>query len=275
MSSKPEAGAQAGPPPERKTPAGPVITPQILGIVFGVILLVGIIAYYQMVTVKYRNELSALTASVSQKQQTIDTYTKKGALKDEADEVNKTLKAKLGSLGYLFLEDQNSVIPFWESTFLPMILNGALQPGPNTIITVQDYKFYINMAMNPFQSLPQTGLIDNMSKFFPIEYQGERDGVPTDDPLDTTPNQFLMPYTIEVEGLRGTYENAMKFVETVQRSKADEFITVHCIKNDEKESFGLFRTTTEWTIIFTVYFMNPEAQATSPDPPGLPKSESC
>lgn len=275
MSSKPKEGAPAGPPPEKKSPSGPVITPQILGIVFGVILLVGVIAYYQLVTVKYRNELERLNSSIRSTELQISAYIEKGAMKDKADEVNKTLKAKLGSLGYLFLEDQNSIIPFWESTFLPMLETSTLSIGPNTVIEVEEYRFFINMAMNPFQSLPQTPLIENLAKSFPIEYKGERDGQPADGPLDTTPNQFLMPYTIKVEGLVGTYENAMKFVEKVQRTRTDEFITVHCIKNDEKESFGLFRTTTEWGLVFTVYFMNPEAQANSPDPPGLPKSEKC
>lgn len=275
MSSKPKEGPPAGPPPEKKGPSGPVITPQILGIVFGVILLVGVIAYYQFVTVKYRNELERLNSSVNQTKTQIDTYRKKGAKKDKADEVNKTLKAKLGSLGYLFLEDQNSIIPFWESTFLPMLETSTLSIGPNTVIEVEEYRFFINMAMNPFQSLPQTPLIENLAKSFPIEYQGERDGQPADGPLDTTPNRFLMPYTIKVEGLVGTYENAMTFVAKVQRTRTREFITVHCIKNDEKESVGLFRTTTEWALVFTVYFMNPEAQANSPDPPGLPKSEKC
>ena len=91
MSSKPKDGKQPGPPAEKKAPGGPVITPQILGIVFGVLLLVGVIAFYQLVVVKFTNEMNQLNSQISSEQQRISTYTKKGAMKDDADEINLDL----------------------------------------------------------------------------------------------------------------------------------------------------------------------------------------
>jgi hypothetical protein len=77
------------------------------------------------------------------------------------------------------------------------------------------------------------------------------------------------------EEFQGTYEDVLKFVERIQTTTQDQLITVHCLKNDDGANAGLYRTTTEWTIAITVYFMNPEKSASGENPPAPPGSKTC
>lgn len=275
MSSTPnkkDARKAAGPPPEKKAPSGPVVTPQVLGIILGIILVIGVIVYYQMVVKKFTDEKAQLSAQISQTQLQIDTYRKKGGKLETARDINTAIREKLSTLDYLFLEDQTSVVPFFENSLLPLLETSRLTPG---IIKAEEFEFKLNMAMQPFKTLPATTLFEDAENIFPISYDGEKNGVPTESPLDTRPGTFLMPYNIVFEEFSGTYEDARAFVEQLQKSRQNELITVHCIKNDDSANAGIYRTNTLWTIAITVYFMNPEKNASGDDPPGKPGSESC
>lgn len=274
MSSAPSAPErQAAPPPEKRTPTGPVVTPQVLAIILGIILVVALIIYYQSVVVKFTNQQQQLSSQINQAEQNIRTYTTKGEKLEDAREVSLALREKLNTLDYLFLQDQSSVIPFFENTLFPMIESSRLQPG---FITLEGpYTFYINTAMSPFQTLPASAFFENAEKEFPVVYRGEKDGIPVEAPLDTRPDSFIEPFTMTFEEFRGTYEDVLKFVERIQTTTQDQLITVHCLKNDDGENTGLYRTTTTWTIAITVYFMNPEKSASGETPPAPPGSKTC
>jgi len=274
MSSTPRKAdaRKAGPPPEKKAPAGPVVTPQVLGIILGIILVIGVVMYYNMVIKKFTNEKAQLSASISQTQLQIDTYRKKGSKLETARDINTAIREKLSTLDYLFLEDQTSIVPFFENSLLPLLETSRLTPG---IIKAEEFEFKLNMAMQPFKTLPATTLFEDAASVFPIEYDGEKNGVPTESPLDTRPGTFIMPYNLTFEEFAGTYEDARAFVEQLQTSRQNELITVHCIKNDDSANAGIYRTSTLWTIQITVYFMNPEKNASGEEPPGKPGSETC
>lgn len=265
----------AGPPPERKATAGPVITPQVLAIAFGIILVIGLVVYYQMVIASFNKQLSDTEAQKAATRQRINTYELKKSKLDEARSVNVALREKLNLIDYLFLYNQDSVLPFFETTLFPIILGSRLTPIDSTLIDSKPYTFQINMAMAPFNTLPRSLWFEDAPGKFPIEYHGEKGGVPTDAPLNTQPTTFLVPYDITMIDWVGTYEDVKDFIEDVQTAKDDILITVHCLKNDGGENFGVFRTYTPWTIAMTVYFMNPEESAQGDNPPALPGATSC
>src|SRR5688572_29885284 len=116
MSSQ-RKGRAAGPPPERKAPAGPVLTPQVLMVIYFVLIAVAVGVYIKTV-VQANNEAQAAAASrVQAAEANIATYKKKGAKLEVAQHLNVTVKKKLKDTAYMFLTDQNSVIPFWEEVF--------------------------------------------------------------------------------------------------------------------------------------------------------------
>lgn len=273
MSSRPSPDRPAGPPPEKRKPSGPVVTPQVLAIILGIILVIALVVYYQSVVVKFNNQKQMLASQIAQKKKDIDTYKKKGAKLDEAREVNLALREKLNTLDYLFLQDQSSVIPFFENTLFPLIDSSRLAPGK--IELENSYTFFINTAMSPMQTMPASILFENAEKEFPVVYRGEKNGQPVESPLDTRPDSFIQPFTMTLSEFRGTYEDAKAFVKRIQRGRQEQLITVHCLKNDDGKNTGVFRTSTEWTITITVYFMNPEKSASGDDPPAKPGSKTC
>jgi len=278
MSSTPKKGAPAGPPkPERKAAAGPVITPQVLGIIFGIIIVIGVVVYIQMVVVKYNNDIQSLNNEISGLDQRIRTYqTKQGKL-DQARDLNVALREKLSLIDYLFLYNQDSVLPFFEETLLPIIEGGELQvlTGESLIEIEKPYTFMINMAMSPFATIPRSVLFgDDPEGVFPIEYVGEKNGQPIDTVLDTQPSAFLHPYHISLVDFAGTYEDVEKFISRIQTAEDDVLMTVHCVKSDG-DPWGLYRSYSKWTIRLTVYFMNPEASANGDNPPDPPGSKTC
>lgn len=283
MSSQPKnAGAAKGKgkpagakDKESKAVKGPVVTPQALGIVFGLILVIGIPVFYSNVIKKQQDEIAGLRGQIASKVSEIDTYRKKGAKKDEADQLNKALKEKLSTLDYLFLEDQTSLVPFFEQVFFPLLQGSNLLPTEDSVIKVSDYTFRVNMAMRPFETMPNSALFDNAADAFSIAYDPEVNGVPWEVPLDTRPAAFMEPYHITLEGYQGTYNDVKRFVEELQKKSIEKLITVHCLKNDESKNSGGFRTNTQWKMVITVYFMNPEKPATGDEPPSKPGSQSC
>ena len=276
MSSTPRKGAPSGPAkPERKAAAGPVVTPQVLGIFFGIIIIVGVVLFMQMVVVKFNKDIQSLNNEISGLDQRIRTYnTKKGKL-DQARNLNVALREKLSLIDYLFLYNQDSVLPFWEETLLPIIEGGELTVLPGeSFLEADEYTFNINMAMSPFATLPRSVLFEDVVTLFPIEYKGEQNGVEIEKVLDTQPPNFLWPYNIALVDFAGTYEDVAKFVERVQTAEDDVLMTVHCIKSDG-DPWGLYRSFSKWTIRMTVYFMNPEAAASGDNPPEPPGSQTC
>ena len=264
------------PGPERKAaPKGPVVTPQALGIVFFLILVVAVIAFWQMVVVKFSNQMNAVTSTITQTQAQIQTYKSKGDALPEARELDTTIRTKLRTLDYLFLQNQDSVVPFFEDILLPLINTSKLRVGSDTKLEVDKYTFKINMAMDPFNTLPASRLFENAPDLFGIEYQPERDGVPEDKIINTDPPTFLFPYTIKMIKFVGTYEDVKKFIDDVQTRRNAVLITVHCFKNNKSDNYGLYRTMTTWDLTMTVYFMNPDAAATGDSPPDPPGAKTC
>ena len=252
-----------------------MITPQVLAIAFGIILVIAAVVYYQMVIAKFNNEMNETNNAIAAKNQQIATYEKKIDKLPEATSVNAALREKLNMIDYLFLYNQDSVLPFFEDTLFPIIESSRLSRTDSTVIEVDEYRFQINMAMEPFNTLPSSMWFDDAADLFPIEYSGEKNGVPVTTPLDTRPGAFLEPYNITMVDFRGTYEDVKGFIEDLQQAKDDILITVHCLRNDEGSNAGLFRTSTNWTMALTVYFMNPEATAQGDSPPDPPGSHSC
>jgi len=277
--SGPAAGAPrkpGAPGPERKAaPKGPVVTPQALGIVFFLILVIGVIVFWQMVVVKFNNQMITLNNTITQTQGQIQTYESKGKMLPEAKEVNTAIREKLRTLDYLFLQDQDSVVPFFEDILIPIIATSKLRATADTKLEVDKYTFKINMAMDPFNTLPASRLFENAQDIFGIDYLGEKEGVPVDKVLDTRPPNFLFPYTIKMTKFAGTYENVKDFIDDVQTRRNAVLITVHCFKNNKSDNYGLYRTVTTWDLSMTVYFMNPEAQASGDNPPDPPGAKTC
>ena len=282
MSSAPNApagGAQQAPagkpgkaPAEKKAAGGPVITPQALGIVF-LILAIILIAVFVSQVKKLSEEQDTVKGQIAQQQGLIATYKKKGAKLQEAIDLNNALREKLAMLDYLFLQDQSSILPFYENTLLPLIDSGTLRMG--TIEPLESYNFKMNMAMEPFNTIPSIGGIEDPVEQFTISYEPERGGTPVEEPITTTPSAFLTPYSFKLTEFSGTYEDCMKFVKKLQTDRNSKLITVHCVKNDDSNNAGFFRTSTTWDLVLTVYFMNPEVNASGDQPPGLPGSQKC
>lgn len=269
------AGRQAGPPPERKAPAGPVITPGILSVVFIVLLIIGAVVYYNSVVKANNEQQQAAATRKSTAEANITTYKKKGAKLEIAEKLNVTVKEKLKDTAYMFMTDQSSVIPFWEETFFPIFESSNLTPGDSAEIKASVYTFKINMAMNPMSTLPASQFFKDVQTIFKIQYVPEQGGVPIEEPLATMQNDFLTPYNIELKGWRGTYEDIERFVRHLQLRQNKTLFTVHCFKNKEDKNTYGYRTVGQWDINLTVYFINPEASASGDTPPGLPGANSC
>jgi hypothetical protein len=265
----------AGPPPERKAAAGPVLTPQVLLVICLLILIIGAVFYSTQIVKKSNDALAALDSRINQAKTQKDTYTKKKKKLEIARKLNTTVREKLQTVTYMFLTDQDSMIPFWEDDFFPVLSSSQLFGSGEAQFKVKEYAFNINMAMKPFNTLPPNRFFEDAANVFPIQYHGEQNGVPEDTPLDTRPKDFLTPYTIKMEKFRGTYKDVRDFVETLQRKTNKVFYTVHCFANDESKNVPLYRTSTEWTITITVHFINPEASASGDEPPTPPGAESC
>jgi Tfp pilus assembly protein PilO len=271
-----KAGRKPGaPPPERKAVKGPAVTPQALGIVFFVILVIGIIVFYNTVVVKFKNQLQALEAQANQTTSQIQTYKQKGEMLDEAKAVNSALREKLNTLDYLFLFNQDSIVPFFENTLFPMIETSRLRTTADSKLEVPEYTYKINMTMTPFNTMPASTYFENPQDLFKIEYVGETNGAPPEGPTKTEYPAFLTPYSIKMVKFGGTYEDVKDFVESVQTKRNDVLITIHCMKNDSGDSYGLYRIVTTWDLQLTVYFMNPEASATGDNPPEPPGAKTC
>jgi hypothetical protein len=240
-----------------------------------VILIIAAVAYVQMVIKTNTEKQQAATSRISAADANIKTYKTKGAKLEIADKLNVTVKEKLKDTAYMFLTDQNSVIPFWQETFVPVLDSSQLSVGEDSKIKVDKYTFQINMAMSPFSTLPSSRLFDDIANLFPIHYEPEQGGVPVEEPLATMKPDFLTPYNITLEGFIGTYEDVQRFVRTLQVRQDKTLFTVHCFKNKEDKNAYGFRTSSEWTIKLTVYFINPEAGASGDTPPGLPGANSC
>jgi len=268
-------GRPGGPPPERKAPAGPVFTPQVLGVLYAIALIILVAVFWVKVVNTNVAQQQADDARKQQADANIATYKKKGSKLEIAKQVNTTVATKLKNTSYMFLTDQTSVLPFWEDVFFPLLRASNLTWSDQTKIKVDPYTFKLNMAMSPFNTLPHSGLFDDAVKIFPIHYDPEQGGVPIEEPIDTMEPAFLTPYTITLEKFNGTYEQVKRFVKELQVKQNKTLFTVHCFKNDEQSDFFGYRTTSDWTIVLTVYFINPEATASGDSPPGLPGASSC
>jgi hypothetical protein len=269
--AKPAPGA----PKESKALRGPIVTPQALGIVFALaaLIMLGVLINNNN---KSNAELANLANQISSQNTLITTYETKGKKKDEAKALRNALTKKLSTLDYLFLDDQNSLVPFFEQTLIPLIDGSSLTPTEDSVIEVTVYTFQINMAMRPFDTLPNSSFFDDAANVFKIQYVPEQNGQPIETPLDTRPQVFLEPYDITFEGWAGTYNDVKRFIKSAQQARTkDTLITVHCVKNDEGKNTGILRTESQWKIQMTVYFMNSEQPATGDAPPAPPGSRSC
>lgn len=275
MSSQRRPQGRPGPAPERKAAAGPVVTPQVLGVIYLVIIIIGVAIYMTNVVKKSADTKQQLEGAINTANHNRDIYTAKKKMLPVAQELNKTVRTKLEDVQYMFLSDQTSMIPFWEDDFFPLLERSGLGIGEDTKIMVEDYTFHLNMAMKPFDTLPPSTLFESSTDVFPIQYHGEENGKPTDVPIDTRPPAFLLQYNISLEGFIGTYKQVKDFVEDLQLNKERTFYTVHCMANSKDKNVYTFRTSSEWVIDITVYFCNPEAGASGDQPPALPGASSC
>lgn len=266
------AGPKGRKPAEKKAVAGPIVTPQALGIVFVIIAIIGLVVFFSQAK-NLSEEQESVQGKITQQEGLIATYKKKGAKLQEAIDLNNALREKLNMLDYLFLQDQSSILPFYENVLLPMIDSSTLRMG--TIEPLEPYGFQINMAMEPFNTIPAVGAIEDPVDKFTISYTPESGGTPVEEPISTEPSAFLTPYSFKLTEFSGTYEDCIKFVEKLQTDRNAKLMTVHCIKNDDSNNAGVYRTSTTWDFVVTVYFMNPEVNASGDNPPGLPGSQKC
>src|SRR6185436_1873641 len=229
-------GRAGGPPPERKAPAGPVLTPQILMVVYFIILLIGGIWYYNSVIKKSQEQLAAASARVTTAQTAKKTYDIKRGKLDMARHLNTSMRDKLRDVAYRFMTDQTSMLPFWEETFFPILDASRLTQTEDSKIKSDVYTFHINMAMDPFNTLPRSAAFDNEDDVFKIAYHPEQNGQPIDTPLDTRPTDFLSPYSIEMVDWAGTYEDVEDFIRRLQEKQNKTLFTVHCYKNKEDKN---------------------------------------
>jgi len=272
----PPKGKPGGAAPERKAaaPKGPIFTPQVVAVIFIIIIIIGIAVFYTSVYQKYNNEMKTIQGQIDTSTNNIATYKKKIGKLDIATAVNKALREKLVTLDYLFLVDQNSMLPFFEDTLFPIIdASRVMQRGGVMKLESQEYTYQLNMAMNPMATLPRS-FFDNPQSTFKVKYTGESNGQPATEPLKTTPNTFLQSYWIKLSEFRGTYEDVKDFISDLQKTR-HQIITVHCIKNEEGKNAYSYRTVSTWTMMLTVYFINMEASASGDDPPDPPGSKTC
>ena len=277
MSSTPKKKA---PPAEQNAPKQPLITPQVLGVIFLVVIIV-----LAVFTNSHKNKLNSEIARLESNKTTLDaqiqTYKKKGGKLESAKRVNTALREKLGKLDYLFLSTQDDIIPFWEDTFSPLVLeSGYLNFTADSKIIAEPYGFNLNMAMSPFKSIPRSVIFEDAPDVFPIIYIPESNGNPWSEPIDSRVETFLQPYNITVEKMSGTYEDVQRLVRSIQqgtsRKMTDKLFTIHCIMTDGDPNNSLIiRRTQEWTMRMTVYFINPEKAATGDTATDGPGAYSC
>jgi hypothetical protein len=245
----------------------------VLGIAFFIILIIGLVLFRQEVMVKFQQKHAELESAKITAETNIKTYAKKKDKLTAATDLNLALRDKLSQLGYLFLLDQESLIPFLETRLFPLIDSSPLGQGGG-VIEADVYTFEINQLMNPFTTLP-THYFKDPSKVFPIKYFSEQNGKAPPGPRKTQPTTFLKSYMIKMSEFTGTYEEVKKFIKSVQQAKQGQLITIHCVMNDKGKNQRYYRTRSQWTIVMTVYFMNPEAAAVGDDPPDKPGSRTC
>jgi hypothetical protein len=242
--------------------------------VFVVVAVIGAIVFYSQVIKAGQDKLAQINNDYNSSQTNIQTYRKKGGKLKEAVALNAALKDKLSSLDYLFLADQSSVIPYYEDVLLRLLDASDLTINSDSKLVTDPYTFQINMLSTPFNTLPNTSLFSSIYNLFKIDYLSEVNGTPP-PVLDTRPSEFLTPYTVTIENVGGTYNDMKRFIASLQSKTNDTLITVHCFKNDDSKNAGVFRTSTQWKITTTVYFMNPEKPANGDEPPMKPGEKSC
>jgi hypothetical protein len=273
---KPQGRPAGGPPPERKAPAGPMLTPQVLMVIFFLVIAIGIAVWYNQVVKAGQAKVAAAEQRVTTADANIKTYRTKGGKLPVARELNTAVREKLHDVSYMFMTDQTSVMPFWEETFFPVLTNSRLQQTEDSKIKVETtYEYQLNMAMDPFNTIPGSSLFDAAWDVFDLKYHPEQNGQPVDQPLDTRPADFLSPYTFKLEKWGGTYEDVKDFIRQLQVKQDKTLFTVHCFKNTEDKNIYGYRTSSQWDIFITVYFVNPEANANGDTAPAQPGSESC
>lgn len=246
-----------------------MFTPQTIGVVFLIIIVVAGALYFQFVYRNMRTQIQKYIDDTAAQKRTNEQLQKQARLLPEATQIHKLMEDKLKDFRRYFLVNQFDVVPFFE-TYLPDALDVA---GINQPYKVKvSYTFKMSSAGTPFETMPSD--IEDPNKSFTWQYTGKADKDKPPDEQYGQPSTFLQGLTFTISDMFCTYEELRKAIEYLQ-TKSTYIMTVHCFKNDEQKNVYLYRTWSNFTMIITVYFMNPDAPATGDDPPALPESQSC
>ena len=262
------AKSDAARKPAEALPPKPVFTPTNVLILFVIIIVASLLTYWKVVYAAKTAEIATIRSDIVQQERQNEIYKKKAAMLTEAVKVNEVMDEKLESEKHYFLGGQQDIVDFFNTWFMDLLYQHFLIP--EEIEIEPEVVFKISWKMMPFETLPNLSA-DVLTKYFNWEYIGEGKGT---GEVETALPNFLEPMTIKLDGFMMDYERMKKLIEALQRDKT-YMVTVHGFENSgEGDNIYSYRTLSKYTIVFTVYFMNPEGLVSGDVPAGMPGDKS-
>ncbi len=264
-STRKQAGQPAakGKAPVDRKPAAPIFTPLNVGIVLVIIILASIGFFWKSIYIAKTAEIDTVNGQIEAQKRQNEVYQKKAEMLPKAEQIKSIMTKKLQQEQKYFLKGQEDLMNFFEQWFLDVLMGHGIYTAKVEI--APEIVFKISYAASPIETLPPlTDAID----LFAWEYIGEGTG---DGTVSTKMPEFLSPLTITLTEFTMTYEELKRFVKDLQ-TDSTYFVTVHAFRNTggDDNQYG-FRTVSQYEMIFTVYFINPEGTTAGEAPPGMPK----
>ncbi len=261
-------GAPTGrkPAPSERQPRRPIFTPINVGVVFAIIVGLGIAIYVPMVHRAVTVEIANIKSQTEQQKQQAVIFKKKAGMLERAKRLRGVMAEKLEDEKKYFLKGQEDIIYFFNNWLLNLLNNYNLWSSDLELEVEPKIVFKISWQMMPYETLADPRVQDLMD-FFEWEYIGE--GTGSGEVSMAMPN-FLDPLTIKLTGIPMRYEKLRDMIEDMQTNKTYR-VTVHAFKNSEDDNrYYLVRTVSNYELLFSVYFMNPEGMISGDKPPGMP-----
>jgi len=269
--------AKGGKQPETG-PRVPVFTPQIMGIVFLVLIIVAGVVFYKGFYEKKVQEIASLEDQIGKQKQNNDTYKRKAEMLPNAQTVRAIMDEKLEEVQPMFIMDQDEMREFLFYTFPDVLVRSNINPYGIII----DFEWNYTLPWwydTPFETIPDWSPPDEGPSLFTWTYKSRNEDEKEPDPESIEPfgqpDTFIQALTIHLEEVPLTYEQLKRFISNLQKLFGGKLYTVHCFRNDSGEISGFLRVITLYEMDISIYMMNPTAGASGDMPEGMPGSETC
>ncbi len=256
-------------------PKQPLFTPQTVGIVFAILLVISVVVFYKGFYEKKVQEIAALEGQINTQQQSNETYKRKAAKLDTAQSVKGIMDQKLEEVQPFFIMDQDEMREFLFYTFPDVLVRSNIDPY--SIKTEMEFLYKLPWYFDsPFETIPDWADPEEATDMFDWDYQARTEGEKEPETKEAlgVPASFIQPFKIHLEEVPLTYEQLKRFIKNLQQHGGKLF-TVHCFKNDSGSNAGFLRVTSNYEMELSVYFMNPTQAASGETPEGMPGSETC